>query len=26
DYDSQPAPGVHKTDTTYLFKLGYDYQ
>lgn len=25
DRDSQPASGVHKTDVTYLFKLGYDY-
>jgi len=25
DYDSQPSSGVHKTDTTYLFKLGYDF-
>jgi putative salt-induced outer membrane protein YdiY len=25
DYDSQPGPGVDKTDTTYLFKLGYNF-
>ena len=25
DYDSQPSEDADKTDTTYLFKLGYDY-
>ena len=25
DYDSQPSADADKTDTTYLFKLGYDY-
>jgi len=25
DYDSQPAADAHRTDTTYLFKLGYEF-
>ena len=25
DYDSQPSSEADKTDTTYLFKLGYDF-
>ncbi len=25
DYDNLPVQGINKLDTTYLFKLGYDY-
>jgi len=25
DHDSQPPPSTHRTDTTYRFKLGYDF-
>ncbi|MCW8928936.1 MAG: DUF481 domain-containing protein [Gammaproteobacteria bacterium] len=25
EYDSQPNPGVHKTDTTYRLKIGYEW-
>ena len=25
DHDSQPPPDTHRTDTTYRFKLGYDF-